>query len=147
MRTATILLCAGSGRWTTRRVSLATMHRHTSMQDMLQSLRECIKTFYPQTFDGGGHKCNHFVSANILSLYPTLNNKANNTVVLDYGDVNVITSNCSPHQHINKTEVREQSLIAATARATISNPIPQYLNVLTIAANKANADTGATTVF
>ena len=34
-RTATIQLRAGTGRWTTRRVSLAKMHRHTSMQNML----------------------------------------------------------------------------------------------------------------
>ena len=36
VRTATIQLHVRSGRWTTRRVSRATMHRHTSMQDMLQ---------------------------------------------------------------------------------------------------------------
>jgi hypothetical protein len=37
---------AGTGRWFTRRVSLAVMYRHTSMQDMLQSQREYIRTFY-----------------------------------------------------------------------------------------------------
>ena len=42
-RTATIQLRAGSGRWITRKVSLAKMYKHTSMQDMLQALGECIK--------------------------------------------------------------------------------------------------------
>ncbi len=32
-------------------------------------------------------------------------------------------------------------------QATFSNPMPQYLNALTVAANKALADTGVTTIF
>ena len=55
-RMATTQLHAGTGRWTPRRVSLTKMHRHTSTQDMLQSRRECIGTFYQQTFDGGGQR-------------------------------------------------------------------------------------------
>ena len=55
LRMATIQQCAGSGRWITRKVSLAKMHKHTSMQDMLQALRVCIKTFHQQTFDGWGN--------------------------------------------------------------------------------------------
>jgi hypothetical protein len=56
LRMATIQLHAGSEKWTTRRVSHATMHRHTSMQDMLPSLGECIETFYPRTFDDVGRR-------------------------------------------------------------------------------------------
>ncbi len=33
------------------------------------------------------------------------------------------------------------------ARAMFSNPMPQYLNALTIAANQAIADTGSTSIF
>ncbi len=38
-------------------------------------------------------------------------------------------------------------LLAATARAIFGNPMPQYLNALTIAANEAIEDTSATTIF
>ena len=78
---------------------------------------------------------------------PTFNNKANIAVVCNDDDVTAITSNRPPRQHINKTAVREQPLIAATAQATFGNPMPQYLNTLTIAANKAIADTDVTTIF
>jgi hypothetical protein len=37
--------------------------------------------------------------------------------------------------------------MAATARTIFGTPMPQYLNALTIAANKAIADTGATAIF
>jgi hypothetical protein len=37
--------------------------------------------------------------------------------------------------------------LAATVRAMFGNPMPQYLNALTIAANQAIADTGATSIF
>ena len=43
--------------------------------------------------------------------------------------------------------VRELPLIVETAHATFGNPMPQYLKSLTIAANRAIADTGATTIF
>jgi hypothetical protein len=56
LRTATIQLRTGTGTWITRRVSFAKMHKHTSMQAMLQPLRECIETFYPRTFDGVGQR-------------------------------------------------------------------------------------------
>ena len=56
LRTATIQLRVGRGRWTTRKASHGTMHRHTLTQDMRQSQRECIRTFYQQTFDGGGQR-------------------------------------------------------------------------------------------
>ena len=93
------------------------------------------------------NKCNHLVSADILSLDPTLNNTANNTVVHDDDNVTIITFNHSPRKQINKTKVRERPSIVATACATFSNPMLQYLNVLTIAANRAIADTYATTIF
>ena len=93
------------------------------------------------------NKCNHLVSTNVLSFDPNLNVVANVTVVQDDDDATVITSNHSHRQRINKTAVQEQPLTAATARATFGNPMPQYLNMLTIAANKAIADTGATTIF
>jgi hypothetical protein len=37
--------------------------------------------------------------------------------------------------------------MAATAQTIFGTPMPQYLNALTIAANKAIADTGATAIF
>ena len=37
--------------------------------------------------------------------------------------------------------------MAETARTIFGTPMPQYLNALTIAANKAIADTGATAIF
>ena len=37
--------------------------------------------------------------------------------------------------------------MVATARTIFGTPMPQYLNALTIAANKAIADTGATAIF
>ncbi len=53
-RTDTIQPHAETGRWITRRGSHATTHRHTSMGDTRRQLRECIGTFYQQTFDGVG---------------------------------------------------------------------------------------------
>jgi hypothetical protein len=38
-------------------------------------------------------------------------------------------------------------LLAATARAIFGNSMPQYRNAITIAANQAIADTGATSIF
>jgi hypothetical protein len=38
-------------------------------------------------------------------------------------------------------------LLAATARAIFGNPMPQYLNAITIAGNQAIADTGTTLIF
>jgi hypothetical protein len=49
-------LRVGSESWITRKVSLAKIHKHTSMQDMLQALKECIETFYQLTFDGVGQR-------------------------------------------------------------------------------------------
>ncbi len=37
--------------------------------------------------------------------------------------------------------------MAATAHKLFSNPMPQYLNAITIATNQAIADTGATSIF
>jgi hypothetical protein len=42
---------------------------------------------------------------------------------------------------------RAQTSIAETARRMFGNPMPQYLNALTIAASHAIADTGATSIF
>jgi hypothetical protein len=40
-----------------------------------------------------------------------------------------------------------QTSMAAMARGLFGNPMPQYLNALTIAANQVIADTGATSIF
>ena len=93
------------------------------------------------------NKCNHLVSANFISLDPILNVLANVTVVLDDDDVTVVTSNRSHRQPINRTAARGRPSMAATARTIFGTPMPQYLNALTIAANKAIADTGATAIF
>jgi hypothetical protein len=37
--------------------------------------------------------------------------------------------------------------MAETARKLFGNPMPQYLNAITIATNQAIADTGATFIF
>ena len=68
------------------------------------------------------NKCNHLVSADVLSLDPNLNVVANVTVVQDDDDVTVITSNRS-HQCIYKTAVQEQPSIAATARTIFGKPM------------------------
>jgi hypothetical protein len=49
----------------------------------------------------------------------------------------------------NKTHKREQppATMATTARNLFGNPMPQYLNAITIATNQAIADTGATSIF
>ncbi len=49
----------------------------------------------------------------------------------------------------NKTNKREQppATMAATARKLFGNPMPQYLNAITITTNQAIADTGATSIF
>jgi hypothetical protein len=38
-------------------------------------------------------------------------------------------------------------LLAATARQIFGNPLPQFLNAITIAENQAIADTGAMSIF
>jgi hypothetical protein len=49
----------------------------------------------------------------------------------------------------NKNHKREQppATMAATAHKLFGNPMPQYLNAITIATNQAIADTGATYIF
>jgi hypothetical protein len=49
----------------------------------------------------------------------------------------------------NKTHKREQppATMAATACKLFGNPMPQYLNAITIATNQVMADTGATSIF
>jgi hypothetical protein len=49
----------------------------------------------------------------------------------------------------NKTHKREQppATMATTAHKLFGNPMPQYLNAITIAANQVIADTGATSIF
>ena len=78
---------------------------------------------------------------------PILNILANLTVVHDDDDITVVTSNCPHRQTINRKAARGQPLMAATAQTIFGTPMPQYLNALTIAANKAIADTGATSIF
>ena len=94
------------------------------------------------------NKCsNHLVSADVISLDPILNVLANVTVVHNTHDVTVVTSNRSHRQPINRTAVRGRPSMAATARTIFGTPMPQYLNALTIAANKVIADTGAPAIF
>jgi hypothetical protein len=49
----------------------------------------------------------------------------------------------------NTTHKREQppAMMAATARKLFGNPMPQYLNAITIATIQVIADTGATSIF
>jgi hypothetical protein len=49
------------------------------------------------------NKCNHLVSANVISLDPILNVLANVTVVHNDDDVIVVTSTHSPRQMTNRT--------------------------------------------
>ncbi len=90
------------------------------------------------------NKCNHLVSANNLSLDPTLLTIAGHTVNTNNDEATVITSNRSPCTKINVTWECDQPSLAATARAIFGNPVLQYLNALAIAANEAITDTGAT---
>ena len=93
------------------------------------------------------NKYNHLVSADNLSLDPTLHNTASNPVVYNDDDVTIITSNRPPCKQINATRVHEWPSIASTARMMFGNPMLQYLNTLTIAANKTVVDTGVTEIF
>jgi hypothetical protein len=63
----------------------------------------------------------------------------------DDNTATVVTSNCVSTEQV-QTNIA-LSLIAATARALFGNPMPQFLNALTIAANQAIAETGATSIF
>ena len=56
-------------------------------------------------------------------------------------DITVVTS--------NRTNKREQppATMATTAHKLFGNPMPQYLNAITIATNQAIADTGAISIF
>ncbi len=65
---------------------------------------------------------------------------AGHTVNNNDDKVTAIISNRSPCK-------TNQPSLAATARAIFGNPMPQYLNALTIAANEAIADTGTTAIF
>jgi hypothetical protein len=98
------------------------------------------------------NKCESLVSAYFL--YPTQN-------------INMVTPETTPTTHTqtrysnleyddnktvvtsNKTHKREQppATMAATAHNLFGNPMPQYLNAITIATNQAIADTGATSIF
>jgi len=64
--------------------------------------------------------------------------------VIDNDDVTVVLSNVSLHSQ--KLPKRVTS-IAEAAREVYDNPMPQYLNFLTIATELAIADTGATSIF
>ena len=93
------------------------------------------------------NKCTHLVSAKNLSLDPTLLTIAGHTINTNDYEATIITSNHSPRTKIKAPWERERPLLMATARAIFGNPMPQYLNALTIAANKAIADTSATAIF
>jgi hypothetical protein len=86
------------------------------------------------------HKCNHLDSAINLSLDPTLLTMAGHTVNKDDNKVTANLSKRSPCK-------TNRPSLAATAHAIFGNPMPQYLNALTIAANEDIADTGTTTIF
>ncbi len=83
------------------------------------------------------NKCKSLVSAYVL--YPTQNI---NMVIPGYDDDKTIVTS-------NKTNKREQlpATLAKTARKLLGNPMPQYLNVITITTNQVIADTGATSIF
>jgi hypothetical protein len=65
-----------------------------------------------------------------------------NDVVTD--DITVVMSNARSKRGEPK---RAPISLAYTARRMFGNPMPQYLNALTIAASQAIADTGATSIF
>ena len=81
------------------------------------------------------HKCNNLVSANSLS--PT--QQFTTLDVSDNNDETVVMSNKTIHKQLPKGV----SSIAEAAREVYGNPVPQYLNALTIATALAIADTGA----
>ncbi len=62
----------------------------------------------------------------------------------DDDDITVVTSNTSYNQTAFK---RAWPLIAMAARTLLGNPMPQYLNAITIATNQAIANTGATSIL
>jgi hypothetical protein len=93
------------------------------------------------------NKCTHLVSAKNLSLDPTLLTIASHTVNTNDDEGTVITSNRYPHTQIKTPREHDRQSLAATAQEIFGNPMPQYLNALTIAANEAIADTSATTIF
>jgi hypothetical protein len=90
---------------------------------------------------GDSKKIESLVSATLSSLDPTLPNKA---TYVENNTATVVTLNCSRMKWPQKLMA---PLLAAMARAMIGNPMPQYLNALTIAANQAITDTGATSIF
>jgi hypothetical protein len=87
------------------------------------------------------NKCNSLVSASSTSLDPILSNTSSS--LLSDDNITIVTSNVTQIACIQHTRL----LIAATAQHLWGNPLPHYLNVITIAANLAIADTGATLIF
>jgi hypothetical protein len=87
------------------------------------------------------NKCKSLVSATSSSLDPTPPTKA---AYIENNTDTVIISNCSRTKWPQKLMV---PLLAATMRTMFGNPMPQYLDALTIAANQVIADTGATSIF
>ncbi len=87
------------------------------------------------------NKCNSLVSASSTSLDLILSNISSS--LLANGDIIVVTSNVT---HIACIQHMLPS-IAATAQHLWGNPSPQYLNVITIAANLAITDTGSMSIF
>jgi hypothetical protein len=87
------------------------------------------------------NKSNSLVSASAISLDPILSSASSSLLADD--KFTVVTSNvtqltCSWHTRPS---------LAATARHLWGNPVPQYLNAMTIATHMAIADTGATSIF
>jgi hypothetical protein len=86
-------------------------------------------------------KCKSLISGYSCSLDPTIG--------LDLwpsdedDNVTVVTSNVTQITRIQHTHLS----IAATAQHLLGNPLPQYLNVITIATNQAIADTGAMSIL
>ena len=86
------------------------------------------------------NKCNSLVSANVPD--PT---QCLNVVNVDNDDdITVVTSNTSLR---TRTPHKSETSIAEAMRVVFGNPMPQYLNALTIATSKAIADTVATSIF
>jgi hypothetical protein len=88
------------------------------------------------------NKCKSLVSAYFLDPTENINAVYDNDVTND--DITVVMSNATTKRLEPR---RAQTSIAATARQMFGNPMPQYLDALTIAASQAIADTGATSIF
>jgi hypothetical protein len=87
------------------------------------------------------NKYNSLVSASSCYLDPTIELHTLSSIEDD--NITNVTSNVTHVTHLGHT----RPLIAAVAHHLRGNPLPQYLNAITIATNQTIADTGATSIF